>query len=122
MPVDGAESRLLVSATNGIPQLTLRGGRKLQYEIQTSTNLTAWSSLGTVTITNGLGGAPGSFVDLPVGPTTVIVGVAVLLLGVGSAVDDCADTEPPVRGPATALAGSSWPWTTVGRIGPREII
>jgi enediyne biosynthesis protein E4 len=45
-------SRLLVGATNGVPQLTLQGGRNLEYDIQTSTNLIAWSLLSTLTIAN----------------------------------------------------------------------
>ena len=51
-------SRLLVSMTNGIPQLTLRGGRGFQYDMQSSTNLSAWSLLSTLTITNLNGTAP----------------------------------------------------------------
>jgi enediyne biosynthesis protein E4 len=45
-------SRLLAGVVNGAPQFMLKGGRGLQYDIETSTNLTAWSQLGTVTITN----------------------------------------------------------------------
>jgi hypothetical protein len=44
--------RLLVSATNGTPQFFLKGGRFMQYDIQTSSDLSAWSALGTLTITN----------------------------------------------------------------------
>jgi len=45
-------SRLLINLTNGLPQLTLHGGRNLQYDIQASTNSTDWSLLTTLTITN----------------------------------------------------------------------
>jgi len=44
--------RLLPSITNGIPQFSLKGGRGFQYDIQASTDLAAWSSIGTVTVTN----------------------------------------------------------------------
>ena len=44
--------RLVAASSNGIRQFSLQGGRNLQYDIQTSTNLTAWSLLGTLTITN----------------------------------------------------------------------
>jgi len=44
--------RLLASATNGVPQFLIKGGRFLQYDLQVSTNLVAWSAIGTVTITN----------------------------------------------------------------------
>lgn len=44
--------RLLASTTNGIPEFTLKGGRFLQYDILASSNLTAWSSIGALTITN----------------------------------------------------------------------
>jgi len=45
-------SRLKPLSSNGVPQLILQGGRNLQYDIQTSTNLTVWSVLSTLTITN----------------------------------------------------------------------
>ena len=45
-------SRLLISMTNDLPQLTLEGGRGFHYEIQVSTNLLSWAALGTLTITN----------------------------------------------------------------------
>jgi enediyne biosynthesis protein E4 len=45
-------SRLEVSMTNGLLQLSLQGGRNLQYDIQTATNLTDWSVLATLSITN----------------------------------------------------------------------
>jgi len=53
-------SRLRASAMNaGQPaQFSLMGGRGLQYEIQSSTELTAWSPLATITITNLDGTAP----------------------------------------------------------------
>jgi len=44
--------RLLASSTNGVPQFSFKGGRFMQYDIQTSTNLMAWSPVGTVTVTN----------------------------------------------------------------------
>jgi hypothetical protein len=44
--------RLLAKATNGVPQFFLKGGRFIQYDIQSSTNLAAWSLIGTLTITN----------------------------------------------------------------------
>jgi hypothetical protein len=43
---------LLAGATNGAPQFCIKGGRFMQYDIQASTNLVAWSPIGTVTITN----------------------------------------------------------------------
>jgi hypothetical protein len=51
-------SRLMTTLSNGVQQFTLRGGRNLQYDIQISTNLTDWSLLNTLTITN-LNGAAG---------------------------------------------------------------
>lgn len=45
-------SHLLVGLTNGLPQLSLQGGRNLQYDLQTSPNLLTWSLLDTITITN----------------------------------------------------------------------
>jgi uncharacterized repeat protein (TIGR03803 family) len=44
--------RLLASATNGVPQFVLKGGRFMQYDILASTDLATWSPVGTVTITN----------------------------------------------------------------------
>ncbi len=44
--------RLLASATNGVPQFFVKGGRGMQYDVQTSTDLTTWLPLGSVTITN----------------------------------------------------------------------
>jgi hypothetical protein len=45
--------RLLASKrTNGVPQFFLKGGRGFQYEIDSSTDLLAWSSIGGLTITN----------------------------------------------------------------------
>jgi hypothetical protein len=59
--------RLLASTTNGVPQFSLKGGRFMQYDIQASSDLMAWSPVSTVTITNLSGtaqiidpGAPGS--------------------------------------------------------------
>lgn len=48
-------AHLLVTTSNGIPQFSLQGGRGLQYEVQTSTDLAAWSVLSTLTITNSSG-------------------------------------------------------------------
>jgi VCBS repeat protein/ASPIC/UnbV protein len=45
-------ARLVFSLTNSVPQFYLKGGRYLEYDIQTSTDLVAWSSLPAVTITN----------------------------------------------------------------------
>ena len=45
-------SLLHINSTNGRPQLTLRGGRGFQYNIESSTNLMAWSLHGTLTVTN----------------------------------------------------------------------
>jgi hypothetical protein len=44
--------RLMAGFTNGAPQISLKGGRFMQYDIQASANLAAWSSIGTVTVTN----------------------------------------------------------------------
>jgi hypothetical protein len=44
--------RLLATATAGIPQFSLKGGRGFQYEIDSSADLSTWSSNSTVTITN----------------------------------------------------------------------
>jgi ASPIC and UnbV/FG-GAP-like repeat len=59
--------RLLAGVTNGVPQFLVKGGRFMQYDLQASSDLMAWSPLGTVTVTNLNGtaqiidaGAPGS--------------------------------------------------------------
>ena len=44
--------RLVATSSNGIPQFSLQGRRGMQYDIETSMNLTAWSLLKTATITN----------------------------------------------------------------------
>ncbi|HEY3853348.1 MAG TPA: choice-of-anchor tandem repeat GloVer-containing protein [Verrucomicrobiae bacterium] len=44
--------RLSATMTNGVPQFFLKGGRGFQYDIQASTDLAAWSSVSTTTITN----------------------------------------------------------------------
>ncbi len=44
--------RLLATTTGGVPQFSLKGGRGFQYEIDSSPDLSAWSSNSTVTITN----------------------------------------------------------------------
>jgi VCBS repeat protein/ASPIC/UnbV protein len=49
--------RLHANATNGVPHFYLKGGRYLQYDIQASTDLRAWSRVATVTITNLAGTA-----------------------------------------------------------------
>ena len=50
--------RLLAGWTNGVPQVWIKGGRGFDYEIETSANLSTWSHLGTVTITEPSGIAP----------------------------------------------------------------
>jgi hypothetical protein len=45
-------SLLTVSLTNGVPLLSLKGGRGFQYQIQSSTNLATWATVDTLTITN----------------------------------------------------------------------
>jgi hypothetical protein len=44
--------RLLATTTGGVPQFSLKGGRGFQYEIDSSPDLSAWSSIGTLTVTN----------------------------------------------------------------------
>ena len=44
--------RLLATTTGGVPQFSLKGGRGFHYEIDSSTDLSTWSSNSTVTITN----------------------------------------------------------------------
>ena len=50
--------QLLARATNGVPQFSLKSGRFMEYDIQASTNLTAWVPIGTVAITNTDGTVP----------------------------------------------------------------
>jgi hypothetical protein len=50
--------RLLAGITNGIPQFSIKGGRGMQYEIDSSPDLSVWSSIGTVIVTNLNGTAP----------------------------------------------------------------
>ena len=45
-------ARLSATLTNAAPQFALKGGRGLQYQIESSTNLMTWSNIGTVTISN----------------------------------------------------------------------
>jgi enediyne biosynthesis protein E4 len=45
-------ARLAATSTNGLPQFTLHGGRNLQYDLQGSSDLQAWSTLGTIVISN----------------------------------------------------------------------
>jgi hypothetical protein len=49
--------RLLASVTNSAPQFSIHGVRGLQYRIEASTNLAAWSGIGILTITNSGGTA-----------------------------------------------------------------
>jgi enediyne biosynthesis protein E4 len=44
--------RLMAALTNGFPQFSIKGGRFFQYEIESSTDLSNWSSIGTVMVTN----------------------------------------------------------------------
>jgi hypothetical protein len=60
--------RLLPTATNGIPQFLLKGGRGFQYQIQASADLAAWTSIGTITITNLNGTALIVDTNAPVSP------------------------------------------------------
>ena len=50
--------RLLATMTNGVPQFSLKGGRSFQYEIDSSPDLSAWTSNSVVTVTNLNGIAP----------------------------------------------------------------
>ncbi|HZM04160.1 MAG TPA: choice-of-anchor tandem repeat GloVer-containing protein [Candidatus Saccharimonadales bacterium] len=43
---------LMARISNGAPQFSIKGGRGFQYDIQASADLAAWSSVGTVAITN----------------------------------------------------------------------
>jgi hypothetical protein len=45
-------ARLVTAFSDGAPQFTLHGGRNLQYDLQVSSDLKAWSVLGTSTVTN----------------------------------------------------------------------
>jgi hypothetical protein len=45
-------SRLWAAMSNGVPQIGLKGGRNLQYQIEASDDLASWASIGTLTITN----------------------------------------------------------------------
>jgi hypothetical protein len=45
-------SRLLATTTGGVPQFSLKGGRGFKYEIDSSTDLSTWSSNSTVIITS----------------------------------------------------------------------
>lgn len=49
---------LLASASNSLPQFSLKGGRFMQYDIQASGNLVVWAPVNTITITNLSGTAP----------------------------------------------------------------
>ena len=57
-------SRLSAATVGGQPQLALKGGRNMTYDIQTSTNFSNWAPGSTVTITN-LDGATPIVVPLP---------------------------------------------------------
>ena len=48
---------LLAAITNGVPQFWLKGGRGPVYEIQASSDLGTWTSIGTLTVTNATGTA-----------------------------------------------------------------
>jgi hypothetical protein len=61
--------RLMASLTNGGPQFSVKGGRFFDYEIDVSTNLAAWSSIGTMMITNLSGTAQIADTNAP-GPGT----------------------------------------------------
>jgi len=51
--VNYAEPPLLIASNvGGIPQLSIKRGRYMQYDIQASTDLVTWSLIGTVTVTN----------------------------------------------------------------------
>ena len=43
---------LMASRVGGIPQFSIKGGRFMQYYIQASSDLTSWSTVSTLTITN----------------------------------------------------------------------
>ena len=58
--------RLLAGSTNGAPQFSLKGGRGMQYDIQASADMAAWSPIGTVTVTNVSGVAPINNTNAPV--------------------------------------------------------
>jgi hypothetical protein len=45
-------ARLQATITNGVTQFVIKGGRNLQYEVDSSTDLLNWSQVGTVKITN----------------------------------------------------------------------
>lgn len=51
-------SRLVASPPNSAMEFTLEGGRNMIYDIQVSTNLTAWALLRTVTIASADGAIP----------------------------------------------------------------
>jgi hypothetical protein len=44
--------RLLATTTSGVPQFSLKGGRGFQYEVDSSPDLSTWSPIGTLTVTN----------------------------------------------------------------------
>jgi uncharacterized repeat protein (TIGR03803 family) len=44
--------RLITSVTNGVPQFSFKGGRNLQYEVESSMDLKTWSLIVMVTVTN----------------------------------------------------------------------
>ena len=46
------EFLFLMIRSNRIPQFSLKGGRFLQYDIQTSADLTNWTAIGVTTISN----------------------------------------------------------------------
>ena len=44
--------RLMATASNGVSEFSFKGGRGLQYEVDSSTNLSVWSSIGSITVSN----------------------------------------------------------------------
>jgi hypothetical protein len=59
--------RLTATKVNGQPEFILKGGWNMQYDIEASTDLTVWSPIATVTITNRNGAVPISDPALPAG-------------------------------------------------------
>ena len=58
--------RLTATQVNGLPEFFLKSGRGLPYDIEVSTDLTVWSVIATVTVTNLNGAAPIRDSALPV--------------------------------------------------------
>jgi len=51
-------SRLLASLTNGVPQFALKAWPRMHFDIQSSPDLSTWSSIGALTVTNVSGITP----------------------------------------------------------------